>query len=193
VASYWKLRASNLGTENVHPDWSVRGFAECLQDRSRINRDTKRLRQFKSYVIANLTRFLKHQLIEVMTFLKRAPNFYLPEWKHDETDLAEEYWWTITQAARLSCWSRSGSSVLASGFQLDFLVYTHTFDQMCTQSRLAQNSNSPDLPGRNYCVSRGISVPQIRPRPLLSTYLLTYLLTYSMEQSSSWEDNWFCS
>ena len=76
----------------------------------------------------------------------------------------------VTQAARLSCWSRSVSSVLESGVQLDFLVYTHTFDQMRTQSRLAQISTSPVLPGRNCWVSRGVSVLQIVSRQLLSIF-----------------------
>jgi hypothetical protein len=32
------------------------------------------------------------------------------------------------------------------------LLYTNIFDQVCTQLRRA-----PDLPGRTYCVSRGVS------------------------------------
>jgi hypothetical protein len=55
--------------------------------------------------------------------LKGAPNFFLRELKHNETKVAEEYCWAITQSAARSWCGRSGSSVLDFGFQLNCLVY----------------------------------------------------------------------
>ena len=55
-------------------------------------------------------------------FLKRPPNFFLLELKWIETQVAEEYWWAITQAAGRSCCGRSGSIVFDLAFQLDCLV-----------------------------------------------------------------------
>jgi len=58
-------------------------------------------------------------------FLKRVPNFFSSgEWKRNERKVAEEYCWTITQAAGRSRCERPGSSVLERGFQIHFLVYT---------------------------------------------------------------------
>ena len=45
-------------------------------------------------------------------------------WEHRETVMVGEYCWAITQETGRSCWSRSGSVVLESGFQLHTPVYT---------------------------------------------------------------------
>ena len=64
----------------------------------------------------------------------------------NETKVAEEYCWAITQAAGRSCCGRSGSSVLGCGFNLTICVPSWDFRTI----RLV-----PDLPERNYCVSGG--------------------------------------
>ena len=83
------------------------------------------------------------------------PFFILLEWQPNETQVAEEYCWAITQP--------SGAVILHPiRFQCDgvwiylpFLLCVRVceFDQMCTQFRLA-----PDLPGCNYCVRLGRNV-----------------------------------
>jgi hypothetical protein len=45
-------------------------------------------------------------------------------WEHRETVMVGEYCWAMTQATGRSCWGRSGSVVLESGFQLHTPVYT---------------------------------------------------------------------
>jgi hypothetical protein len=72
----------------------------------------------------------------------------LQELKRSEMKVAEEYSWAITQAARLSCCGRSGSSVLEPGFQLDLLVCAHTVDHTLTcskfdLSRTSWNAGTP--------------------------------------------------
>jgi len=72
-----------------------------------------------------------HQLpelrqLEVMQFHNRANNyiemkqkhlklqadfFFFSEWERSETNVAEEYWWAITQAAGRSCRDRLGSTM----------------------------------------------------------------------------------
>ena len=57
--------------------------------------------------------------------LQIAPNFTVLEWKCNESNVAEEYCWTITQAAGRSCCGRSDSRVLELGFTLDSLTNSH--------------------------------------------------------------------
>ena len=54
--------------------------------------------------------------------LKRMPNFSVRGCKRSETNMAEEYGWSVMQAAGRSCCGGSGSSVFELGFQLDALV-----------------------------------------------------------------------
>ena len=49
-------------------------------------------------------------------------DFCLLEWKHNQTMVAEEYCWAITEAVGRSRYGRSGSSVLDFVLQLDALV-----------------------------------------------------------------------
>ena len=51
----------------------------------------------------------------------------------------EEYCWEITQVAGCSHYTRSGSSVLEFGFQLDPVVCTHTSDRTDIKSHLRYN------------------------------------------------------
>jgi hypothetical protein len=71
-----------------------------------------------------------------------------------EAKVVEEYCWAITQAARRSYCCRSGFSALQFEFQLYFLVYTHIRDLCSLISDLHKIRLVPDLPERNYCVSR---------------------------------------
>jgi hypothetical protein len=52
--------------------------------------------------------------------------------------VAEEYCWAITQAAGLSCCGRSGSRVLAIGFQLACHVYTYMVERMYCDFRVVE-------------------------------------------------------
>ena len=68
--------------------------------------------------------------MEIKTFLKHVPNFFLQDWKCNETKVAEEYW-AKTQVAGQSCCHPSASSVLGFGFQPTHLcvyiyIYIHT-------------------------------------------------------------------
>jgi hypothetical protein len=69
----------------------------------------------------------------------------LQEWKRNETKVAEEYCWAITQAAVKSCCSRLVASVLEFGFELDSLVYAYIVDDVYTEFRLAQNYGSSGM------------------------------------------------
>ena len=90
-------------------------------------------------------------------------NFSLWRRRRNDTKVAEEFCWAITQAAGRSCCSRSGSCVLEFGFQLDSLVCTYIFDHTYAQLRLA-----PNRPERNYCVSLGGCVMRVLTSPCLS-------------------------
>jgi len=68
------------------------------------------------------------------------PHFSLQKGQH-EIKMAEEYCWAKTLVVSRSCCGQPGSSALEFGFQLDTIVYTHTFEYMDTQFRLAQNKN----------------------------------------------------
>jgi hypothetical protein len=65
----------------------------------------------------------------------------LQEGKYNETEVAEQYCWAITQASGWSCCGQSGCDVLKFGLQLDFLVHTHilTADHMYTHILIADN------------------------------------------------------
>lgn len=72
--------------------------------------------------------------------------------KLNEARLEEEYCRAITQEAERSYCGRSGCSVLDFGLHMYFLLYTYVVVYVYTQFRHAL-----DLPGRNYCVCRGVS------------------------------------
>ena len=84
--------------------------------------------------------------------------------------MAKEYCWAITQTARRSCCGRSGSNELEFGLQLGSVVYTHIFDHMITQFRVA-----PHLPESNNFVSRGLFIYQ---RTILRVLLLLLNIVY---------------
>jgi hypothetical protein len=99
--------------------------------------------QLGPHLRPNLTQFFKLRtsrrpqfLIELFIVLKRALNFSFRIEKRNETKVAEEYCWAITQAEGRSCYGRSGFSVLEFGFQMDSLVYAYVADHMYTQYRL---------------------------------------------------------
>jgi hypothetical protein len=85
-------------------------------------------------------------------------NFSLLERKRHESKVAKEYCWAITEVVGLSRCGRSVSRVLEFGFHLDSHVYTNIVDHMHTQFRL-----EPNVPERNYCVSRGVSILPLLP------------------------------
>jgi hypothetical protein len=112
-------------------------------------------------------------------FFKLPPNFTVRELKCIETKVAEEYWWTITQAACRSCCGRSDSVVLELLFQLDCLICTYIVDHMYRWSAQKASYQGPgktswpmvlhfryslreillasNLPERNHRVNRGVS------------------------------------
>jgi len=74
-----------------------------------------------------LTRFLNSKKEnEIRIFLEIVLDFPLLKKKHNESNVAEEYCWAITQAIGWACCGRSGSRVLENGFQLDVLEYKYT-------------------------------------------------------------------
>jgi hypothetical protein len=81
----------------------------------------------------------KRNVIWNYTILIRALNFCWWEWKCNETKVAKEYCWAITQEAEQSSCGQSGSCVLEFGFQPDSLLYTNIFDHMYTQFQILQN------------------------------------------------------
>lgn len=95
--------------------------------------DNTRLTKFQNYAI-----FRRLEKLNSVIFQHRT-KISLWYWKRYETKMAENYYWTITQAEGLSFWCRSCSSVLQFGFQLDHRVHTTVFDQMYNQFQLAQN------------------------------------------------------
>ena len=64
-------------------------------------------------------KFKESVKIRTNYIVKRIPTFSLREWKPNETNVAEGYCWTITEAAGRLCYHRSHSSVLQFGFKLD--------------------------------------------------------------------------
>lgn len=72
--------------------------------------------------------------------------------KLNEAKLEEEYCRAIIQSADRSYCGRSGYSVLDFGLHMYSLLYTYVVVHVYTQFRYVL-----DLPGRNYCVSRGVS------------------------------------
>jgi hypothetical protein len=75
--------------------------------------------------------------MEILAFLKPAPNFSFRQGKSYETNVVEEYCWAITVATERLCCSRLGSSVLEQpGFHLYALVCTyvveHTYIYICS-------------------------------------------------------------
>jgi hypothetical protein len=96
-------------------------------------------------------------------------NFSLRELKHNETKVAEEYCWAITQAAGRPCCGQSGSS-WGADFNRTLLyvhIYVHVVDRMSTDFRLALNSTCAGPSECNYCVSWSVSVKVM----LLYTYV----------------------
>jgi len=84
--------------------------------------------------------------------------------------VAEVYCWTITQTARRSCCGRTGSSELEFVLQLGSVVYTHIFDHVITQFRVA-----PHLTESNNFVSRGLFIYQ---RTIFTVFLLLNIVYY---------------
>jgi len=78
--------------------------------------------QFQTYAIKKIK-------IKITMFETRI-GFFLQEMKNNETMMAEESCWAITQAEGRSCCGRTRANVMGTGFQPDFLVYRHTDDQM---------------------------------------------------------------
>ena len=74
-----------------------------------------------------------------MTFLNRAPNFSMWECKRNETNLAEEYCWAMTQAAGRSFCGRSGASVVGLGFKLDSAIYVYIHTHVHTYIRVIRH------------------------------------------------------
>jgi hypothetical protein len=87
------------------------------------------LAELRSWMLLSVRvmKFKKNVHIEVMTFLKGIPKFLVRGWKRGETEVAEEYCWTMTQGTGRSCCGRSGSRVLDSGFQLVSFKYTYIY------------------------------------------------------------------
>ena len=108
------------------------------------------------YAISDLQNFQKVSNNLKKKFLKGAPCFSLREWKHGDTKVEEEYCWAITAGGaimlrpiRFHCVGDQVSTGL-------HFMYFHTRSWPCvayTQLRLVL-----DLPERNYCVSRGVSL-----------------------------------
>ena len=88
-------------------------------------------------------------------FFKLEPYCSFRGWKRNETKLAQEYCWAITQAARRSCCAWAGSNVLKSGFQLDYFVHVHmhTDDHTYIQSQILQYSNCAEPTSSSPCRS----------------------------------------
>jgi hypothetical protein len=84
--------------------------------------------------------------------LKHVSNLLLRYCKLNEAKLEEGYCRAITQAGKRSYCGRSGYSVLDFGLHMDYLLYTYVVVHVYTQFRRVLYR-----PGRNYCVSRGVS------------------------------------
>jgi hypothetical protein len=101
--------------------------------------------------ISKLTQFKKKVKNEITGFLNPASNFALRVGKRSEKKVAEEYYWTITQAAERSCCD-------SEGFQLDRSVYMHIQSIICIfNSALGKMRLTPDVSEGNtsllFCIS----------------------------------------
>jgi len=72
------------------------------------------VKQFQTCIISKSKR-----KEESIPFLKCTPNYSLWEWKHNEIKVVEKYCSVVIQLEEWPCLSRSGSSVLEFGFQLE--------------------------------------------------------------------------
>jgi len=70
----------------------------------------------------------------------------------------EENCWAMLQAARRSCFDRSGSSAVKMGFVLDSLFCTYRYS--CAYVHSISTCAGP--PGTNYCGSLGVKVKHIK-------------------------------
>ena len=88
--------------------------------------------------------------------------------------VAEYYCWPKKEMAGRSYWGRSGSSALKFVCQVDSLAHVRIVNHTYTQFQLA-----PDLPERDYFVSRRVSV-FTRPEPARDSVdiRLTQVLIY---------------
>ena len=78
------------------------------------------------------------QKFEILTHLNRALDSSLRERNRDETKMAREYCWAITQAAGRSCCRPSADSVLKCIYYIR--IYRHTVDNTYIQFRLTHDS-----------------------------------------------------
>jgi hypothetical protein len=92
---------------------------------------------YKHTVLRNF-RLTHVEKIEITGVLKGASNFLLAGVKAQETKVAEEYCWAITQAAGRSCCGLSSSSVL------EFECFLHTqLTESVLKLRVALNPTGP--------------------------------------------------
>ena len=102
------------------------------------------------------SRNLKNERNPINNFFLNAPNFPLWEGKLNETKMAEEYCWAITQVAGLLCCGRSGPSDMKFGLQLDLCIYICSLPT-CAKCDLPSSSRNA-----LNCTSRGVPVHSFR-------------------------------
>ena len=121
--------------------------------------------------------------MEILAFLKAAPNFSFRQGKSYETNVVEEYCWAITVATEQLCCSRSGSSVLEQpGFHLYALVCSYVVEH--TYIYICSTNYDPDyiynfyfgrirfmayLPARNYSSSQEACKVKFVPFVVMTT------------------------
>ena len=86
---------------------------------------------------------------EIITFLIRASVFNLRKRAHTDTNVGEEYCWAETQRQGRSCCGPSDYIPLYIYIQLSICILKSDIRKTVLES---------DLPERNYCVRRGVSV-----------------------------------
>jgi len=95
----------------------------------------------------------------IISVLKCAPNFFLRDWKHSETTVAEEYCWTIKQAVGRSCCGRLGSSALDFSWPSLHTVHTrYSWPDVCSVPNCAKNRLALYFAERSSYVSRSVCV-----------------------------------
>ena len=115
--------------------------------------DIPRIDSILSYVIAD-KQFLRTKETRTITFSKSLASSSFRERNGIGAEVAEEYSWAITQAARKLCCIRSCSSMWEFGFQMVSYVYTseHIVFPLYVQLQTAQNSNYTE-PSGTYVLS----------------------------------------
>jgi len=96
--------------------------------------------------------------------LQGVPIYFLLKWEHHETNMVEEYCWTITWGTEQSCCSWSGSCVLNSEFQLD--TYTHTHTNTHTRTHACTPTHPPTHIQLTTCMLK----PNLRTNYLCQTF-----------------------